>query len=108
MFRQNKQQDTEMKTYLICAASCQKEKAVLVHANSIDDVIAMLRRGEVDLSGVMDVDCQFNGFDIKNEIWCEVIVSYRRDFIDYFKKDFATEDIASVEALITIYDYYIE
>ena len=97
-----------MKTYLICAASCQKEKAVLVHANSIDDVISMLRRGEVDLSGVMNVDCQFNGFDIKNEIWCEVIVSSRRDFIDYFKKDFATEDIASVEALITIYDYYIE
>ena len=71
-----------MKKYLVTAESCQKEKAVLVHANSIDDVISMLRRGAVDLSGGMDVDWQFNGFDIKNEIWCEVIVSYRRDFID--------------------------
>ena len=97
-----------MKKYLITAVSCQKENAVLVCANSIDDVIAMLRRGEVDLSGVMDVYCQFKDFDIKNDIWCEVFVSYRRDFIDYFKKDFAAEDIASVEALITIYDYYNE
>ena len=97
-----------MKKYLITAVSCQEENAVFVNADSIDDAIAMLRRGEVDLSGVMDVDCQFNGFDIRNERWCEVIVSCRRDFIDYFKKDFAAEEIASVEALITIYDFYVE
>ena len=97
-----------MKKYLVTAVSCQEENAVFVNADSIDDVIAMLRRGEVDLSGVMDVDCQFKDFDIRNERWFEVIVSYRRDFIDYFKKDFSADDIASVEALIIIYDYYIE
>ena len=42
-----------MKKYLISAASCQENNAVIVSANSIDDVIAMLRRGEVDLSGVI-------------------------------------------------------
>ena len=97
-----------MKKYLVTAVSCQKENAVFVNADSIDDVIAMLRRGEVDLSGVMDVHCQFKDFDIRNDIWCEVIVSYRHDLIDYFKKDFAAEDLASVEGLITIYDYYNE
>ena len=95
-----------MKKYLISAASCQEHNAILVSANSIDDVIEMLRRGEVDLSGVMDVSCQFSGFDIENG--CEVIVSCDRVIIDYFKKDFAAEDIASVEALITIYDFYVE
>ena len=95
-----------MKKYLINAASCQENNAILVSADSIDDAIAMLRRGEVDLSGVMNVDCQFRDFDIENG--CEVIVSYKRDIIDYFKKDFAAEDIASVEALITIYDFYVE
>ena len=95
-----------MKKYLISAASCQEHNAILVSANSIDDVIAMIRRGDVDLSGVMDVSCQFRGFDIENG--CEVIVSYKRDIIDYFKKDFAAEEIASVEALITIYDFYVE
>ena len=95
-----------MKKYLISAASCQEHNAVIVSANSIDDVIAMLRRGEVDLSGVMDVSCQFRYFDIKNDI--EVIVSYDRVIIDYFKKDFDAEEIASVEALITIYDFYVE
>ena len=96
----------EMKKYLINAASCQEESAVIVSSDSIDDAIAMLRRGEVDLSGVMNVDCQFRDFDIENG--CEVIVSYKRDIIDYFKKDFAAEEIASVEALITIYDFYVE
>ena len=95
-----------MKKYLISAASCQEHNAILVSANSIDDVIAMIRRGDVDLSGVMDVSCQFRGFDIENG--CEVIVSYKRDIIDYFKKDFDEEEIASVEALITIYDFYVE
>ena len=95
-----------MKKYLISAASCQEENAVIVSAYSIDDAIEMLRRGEVDLSGVMNVDCQFRDFDIENG--CEVIVSYKRDIIDYFKKDFAAEEIASVEALITIYDFYVE
>ena len=95
-----------MKKYLISAASCQEESAVIVSADSIDDAIAMLRRGEVDLSGVVNVDCQFRDFDIENG--CEVIVSYKRDIIDYFKKDFAAEEIASVEALITIYDFYVE
>ena len=95
-----------MKKYLISAASCQEDNAVIVSANSIDDVIEMLRRGEVDLSGVVNVDCQFRYFDIENDI--EVIVSYKRDIIDYFKKDFAAEQIASVEALITIYDFYVE
>ena len=95
-----------MKKYLISAASCQENNAVIVTANSIDDTIAMLRRGEVDLSGVMNVDSQFIDFDIENG--CEVIVSYKRDIIDYFKKDFAAEEIASVEALITIYDFYVE
>ena len=95
-----------MKKYLISAASCQENNAILVSANSIDDVIAMLRRGEVDLSGVMNDNCQFRDFDIENG--CEVIVSYKRDIIDYFKKDFAAEEIASVEALITIYDFYVE
>ena len=95
-----------MKRYLISAASCQDENAVIVSADSIDDVIEMLRRGEVDLSGVMNIDCQFIDFDIENG--CEVIVSYDRDIIDYFKKDFAAEEIASVEALITIYDFYVE
>ena len=95
-----------MKKYLTSAASCQEENAVLVSAESIDDVIAMLRRGEVDLSGVMNVSCQFRDFDIENG--CDVIVSYDRVIIDYFKKDFAAEDIASVEALITIYDFYVE
>ena len=95
-----------MKKYLICAASCKEHNAVIVSANSIDDVIEMLRRGEVDLSGVMDVSCQFSGFDIENG--CEVIVSCDRVIIDYFKKDFAAEEIASVEALITIYDFYVE
>ena len=95
-----------MKKYLISAASCQEENAVIVSADSIDDAIAMIRRGDVDLSGVMDVSCQFKGFDIKND--CEVIVSYDRVIIDYFKKDFAAEEIASVEALITIYDFYVE
>ena len=95
-----------MKKYLISAASCQEESAVMVSADFIDDVIAMLRRGEVDLSGVMNDNCQFRDFDIENG--CEVIVSYKRDIIDYFKKDFAAEDIASVEALITIYDFYVE
>ena len=95
-----------MKKYLISAASCQEENAVIVSADSIDDVIEMLRRGEVDLSGVMNDNCQFRDFDIENG--CEVIVSYKRDNIDYFKKDFAAEDIASVEALITIYDFYVE
>ena len=95
-----------MKKYLISAASCQENNAILVSANSIDDAIEMLRRGEVDLSGVINVDCQFRDFDIENG--CEVIVSYKRDIIDYFKKDFAAEDIASVEALITIYDFYVE
>ena len=95
-----------MKKYLISAASCQENNAVIVSANSIDDAIAMLRRGEVDLSGVMNNDCQFRDFDIENG--CEVIVSYKRDIIDYFKKDFAAEEIASVEALITIYDFYVE
>ena len=95
-----------MKKYLISAASCQENNAVIVSANSIDDVIAMLRRGEVDLSGVMNDNCQFRDFDIENG--CEVIVSYKRDIIDYFKKDFAAEEIASVEALITIYDFYVE
>ena len=95
-----------MKKYLISAASCQENNAVIVSANSIDDVIAMLRRGEVDLSGVVNVDCQFRDFDIENG--CEVIVSYKRGIIDYFKKDFDEEEIASVEALITIYDFYVE
>ena len=95
-----------MKKYLISAASCQEDNAVIVSANSIDDVIEMLRRGDVDLSGVMNNDCQFRGFDIENG--CEVIVSYKRDIIDYFKKDFDEEEIASVEALITIYDFYVE
>ena len=95
-----------MKKYLISAASCQEHNAILVSANSIDDVIAMLHRGEVDLSGVMNVDCQFKDFDIENG--CEVIVSYKRDIIDYFKKDFDEEDLSSVEALITIYDFYVE
>ena len=95
-----------MKKYLINAASYQENNAVLVSADSIDDVISMLRRGEVELSGVMDVSCQFRDFDIENG--CEVIVSYKRDIIDYFKKDFAAEEIASVEALITIYDFYVE
>ena len=95
-----------MKKYLISAASCQENNAVIVSANSIDDVIAMIRRGEVDLSGVMDVSCQFRYFDIENDI--EVIVSYDRVIIDYFKKDFDAEEIASVEALITIYDFYVE
>ena len=95
-----------MKKYLISAASCQEGKAVIVSADSVDDVIAMLRRGEVDLSGVMDVSCQFRYFDIENDI--EVIVSYDRVIIDYFKKDFDEEEIASVEALITIYDFYVE
>ena len=95
-----------MKKYLISAASCQENNAVIVSANSIDDVIAMIRRGEVDLSGVMDVSCQFRYFDIENDI--EVIVSYVRVIIDYFKKDFDEEEIASVEALITIYDFYVE
>ena len=63
-----------MKKYLISAASCQEESAVIVYANSIDDVIEMLRRGEIDLSGVINVDCQFRDFDIENG--CEVIVSY--------------------------------
>ena len=66
----------------------------------------MIRRGEVDLSGVVNVDCQFRDFDIENG--CEVIVSYKRDIIDYFKKDFDEEDLSSVEALITIYDFYVE
>lgn len=48
-----------MKKYLISAASCQEENAVIVSANSIDDVIETLRRGDVDLSSVMDNDCQF-------------------------------------------------
>ena len=48
-----------MKKYLISAASCQENNAVIVSDSSIDDTIAMLRRGEVDLSGVMNVDCQF-------------------------------------------------
>ena len=95
-----------MKKYLISAASCQEHNAVIVSANSIDDVIEMLRRGEVDLSGVVNVDCQFRDFDIENG--CDVIVSYDRVIIDYFKKDFAAEEIASVEALITIYDFYVE
>ena len=95
-----------MKKYLISAASCQEHNAVIVSANSIDDVIAMLRRGDVDLSGVMDDSCQFRYFDIENDI--EVIVSYDRVIIDYFKKDFAAEEIASVVALITIYDFYVE
>ena len=95
-----------MKKYLISAASCQENNAILVSANSIDDAIEMLRRGEVDLSGVVNVDCQFRDFDIENG--CEVIVSYKRDIIDYFKKDFDEEEIASVEALITIYDFYVE
>ena len=95
-----------MKKYLISAASCQEESAVIVSAGSIDDVIEMLRRGDVDLSGVMNIDCQFIDFDIENG--CDVIVSYDRDIIDYFKKDFAAEEIASVEALITIYDFYVE
>ena len=95
-----------MKKYLISAASCQEDNAVIISANSIDDVIEMLRRGEVDLSGVMNVDCQFRDFDIENG--CEVIVSYKRDIIDYFKKDFDEEDLSSVEALITIYDFYVE
>ena len=95
-----------MKKYLISAASCQENNAVIVSADSIDVVIAMIRRGEVDLSGVINVDCQFRDFDIENG--CEVIVSYKRDIIDYFKKDFAAEDIASVEALIIIYDFYVE
>ena len=95
-----------MKKYLISAASCQENNAVIVSANSIDDAIAMIRRGEVDLSGVVNVDCQFRDFDIENG--CEVIVSYKRDIIDYFKKDFDAEEIASVEALITIYDFYVE
>lgn len=95
-----------MKKYLISAASCQENNAVIVSADSIDDVIAMIRRGEVDLSGVMDVSCQFRYFDIENG--CDVIVSHDRVIIDYFKKDFAAEDIASVEALITIYDFYVE
>ena len=95
-----------MKKYLISAASCQENNAVIVSANCIDDAIAMLRRGEVDLSGVINVDCQFRDFDIENG--CEVIVSYKRDIIDYFKKDFDEEEIASVEALITIYDFYVE
>ena len=95
-----------MKKYLISAASCQEESAVIVYANSIDDVIEMLRRGDVDLSGVMNNDCQFRGFDIENG--CEVIVSYKRDIIDYFKKDFDEEELSSVEALITIYDFYVE
>ena len=95
-----------MKKYLISAASCQEDNAVIISANSIDDVIETLRRGDVDLSGVMNNDCQFRGFDIKNG--CEVIVSYKRDIIDYFKKDFDEEDLSSVEALITIYDFYVE
>ena len=95
-----------MKKYLISAASCQEESAVMVSADSIDDVIAMLRRGEIVLSVVINVDCQFRDFDIENG--CEVIVSYKRDIIDYFKKDFVAEEIASVEALITIYDFYVE
>ena len=95
-----------MKKYLISAASCQEESAIIVSADSIDDVISMLRRGEVDLNGVMNVDCQFRDFDIENG--CEFIVSYDRVIIDYFKKDFAEEEIASVEALITIYDFYVE
>ena len=95
-----------MKKYLISAASCQEDNAVIVTADSIDDVTAMLRRGDVDLSGVMNVDCQFRDFDIENG--CEVIVSYKRDIIDYFKKDFDEEDLSSVEALITIYDFYVE
>ena len=95
-----------MKKYLISAASCQEDNAVIISANSIDDVIEMLRRGEVDLNGVMNVDCQFRDFDIENG--CEVIVSYKRDIIGYFKKDFDEEDLSSVEALITIYDFYVE
>ena len=95
-----------MKKYLISAASCQENNAVIVSADSIDDVVEMLRRGDVDLSGVINVDCQFIDFDIENG--CEVIVSYKRDIIDYFKKDFAAEEIASVEALIIIYDFYVE
>ena len=91
---------------MICAASCQEDNAVIVSANYIDDVIEMLRRGDVDLSGVMNVDCQFRDFDIENG--CEVIVSYKRDIIDYFKKDFNEEELSSVEALITIYDFYVE
>ena len=63
-----------MKKYLISAASCQENNAVIVSADSIDDVIEMLRRGEVNLSGVVNVDCQFRDFDIENG--CEVIVSY--------------------------------
>ena len=95
-----------MKKYLISAASCQENNAVIVSADSIDDAIAMIRRGEIDLSGVMDVSCQFRNFDIEND--CDVIVSHDRVIIDYFKKDFAVEEIASVEALITIYDFYVE
>ena len=95
-----------MKKCLISAAACQENNAVIVSANSIDDVIEMLRRGEVDLRGVMNIDCQFRGFDIENG--CDVIVSYDRVIIDYFKKDFDEEEIASVEALITIYDFYVE
>ena len=95
-----------MKKYLISAASCQENNAVIVSADSIDDVIAMIRRGDVDLSGVMNVSCQFRGFDIENG--CDVIVSYDRVIIDYFKKDFDEEDLSSVEALIVIYDFYVE
>ena len=95
-----------MKKYLISAASCQENNAVIVSDSSIDDTIAMLRRGEVDLSGVMNDNCQFRDFDIENG--CEVIVSYKRDIIDYFKKDFDEEVLSSVEALITIYDFYVE
>ena len=95
-----------MKKYLISAASCQENNAVIVSADSIDDVVEMLRRGEIDLSGVINVDSQFRDFDIENG--CEVIVSYKRDIIDYFKKDFDEEELSSVEALITIYDFYVE
>ena len=55
-----------MKKYLISAASCQENNAVIVSADSIVDVIEMLRRGEVDLSGVVNVDYQFRDFDIEN------------------------------------------
>ena len=95
-----------MKKYLISAASCQEENAVIVSADSMDGVIALRRRGEVGLRGGMNDDCQFRDFDIENG--CEVIVSYKRDIIDYFKKDFDEEDLSSVEALITIYDFYVE
>ena len=91
----------EEKKKQLCEYIAQLEEEIEILKGNIAEFKKILEKIQTD----DDLE-KYKDFDIENG--CEVIISYKRDIIDYFKKDFDVEEIASVEALITIYDFYVE